>query len=157
MGRLRSHRRDRGRGWAGRDPGWAVFDESAAVVDHSGNLTAEEEKNLLDVVQSELSRDSNEEEGTIHTHIQRGDREYLTAFRAAESPKPIAERGEFDRSRLAVVVMLSNASLQQKVDQLALLVGGLSIGTFLIAAIAGRWYCIKALRPVRVMAHRALP
>lgn len=134
---------------------WAVFDEDSKTVDHSGNLTFKEEDELRGIIRPELDRETPDPEGTVHTHIQRGDREYLTAFRAAEMPKPVAERGEFDRSRLAVAVMCSNESLHRNLHQLALLVGGLSIGTFFVAAIAGRWYCLKALRPVRIMAERA--
>jgi len=134
---------------------WAVFSESGGTVDHSGNLSGEEERDLADVARFELGRDSTDPEGTVHTHIQRGDREYLTANRQAEAPKPVEERTRLEFSRLAVAVMCSNESLDRNLHQLALLVGGLSVGTFLLAAIAGRWYCIKALRPVRIMADRA--
>jgi signal transduction histidine kinase len=134
---------------------WAVFNQDGQTVDHSGNLTAEEERELAEVIRVELVRETSDPEGTVHTHIRRGDRDYLTAYRAAEFPKPVEQRTNVEFARLAVAVMLSNESLDRKLHQLALLVGGLSVGTFLIAAIAGRWYCIKALRPVRIMAERA--
>jgi len=134
---------------------WAVFNQDGQTVDHSGNLTKEEENDLADVVGIELNRDATDPEGTVHTHIRRGDRDYLTSQRSAEFPKPMAERSPVEFSRLAVAVMLSNESLDRNLHQLALLVGSLSIGTFLVAAVAGRWYCIKALRPVRIMAERA--
>ncbi len=134
---------------------WAVFNESATTVDHSGNLTPQEEQELIEIGRLELGAGPKDPEGTVHTHIKRGDREFLTAFRAAESPKPSGDRAANEHSRLAVAVMLSNESLDQNLNQLAMLVGGLSIGTFLISAIIGRWYCLKALRPVRVMADRA--
>ncbi|QDT54120.1 Signal transduction histidine-protein kinase ArlS [Caulifigura coniformis] len=134
---------------------WAVFNEVGGTVDHSGNLSLEEERDLAEVARYELGRDSMDPEGTVHTHFRRGDREYLTAFRSAEAPKPVEERTSLEFSRLVVAVMCSNESLDRNLHELALLVGGLSIGTFLLAAIAGRWYCIKALRPVRIMADRA--
>ncbi len=134
---------------------WAVFSDDATTVDHSGNLTSEEERELVEIGRLELGPGSSDPEGTVHTHIKRADREFLTAFRAAESPMPVAGRAPGEYGRLAVAVMLSNDSLQTNLNQLALLVGGLSVGTFLLAAIAGRWYCLKALRPVWVMADRA--
>jgi signal transduction histidine kinase len=134
---------------------WAVFNEDGRTVDQSGNLTGEEQRDLADVIRFEIGREATDPEGTVHTHIQRGSREYLTAHRSAESPKPASERASNEYSRLAVAVMLSNESLAKNLHQLGLLVGGLSIGTFLLAAIAGRWYCLKALRPVKIMAERA--
>jgi signal transduction histidine kinase len=133
---------------------WAVFDEGGRVVDHSGNLTSAEEKELLEIARLEFNRDL-QDPGAVHTHIQRGDREYMTALRAAKDPVPDERRPSNRFAKLAVGVMRSNAFLEDRLQELALLVGGLSIGTFLIAALAGRWYCLKALRPVRIMADRA--
>jgi signal transduction histidine kinase len=134
---------------------WAVFSEDGRTADHSGNLTSQEERDLAEVIRFELGRDSTDPEGTVHTHIERGNRQYLTAQRAAESPKPAEERASDEYSRLGIAVMLSNVSLARNLHELALLVGVLSVGTFLLAAIAGRWYCLRALQPVRVMAERA--
>ncbi len=134
---------------------WVVFDEEGATVDHSGNLTPNDERELLDIARFEMKRDSADPEGTVHTHIRRGDREYLTAFRAADHPRPVGERGSNEHGRLAVAVVLSNTTLQGRLRELALLVAGLSLSMFLVAAVAGRWYCLKALRPVQVMADRA--
>ncbi|HVJ84675.1 MAG TPA: ATP-binding protein [Caulifigura sp.] len=134
---------------------WAVFSESGKIEDHSSNLDDEEQRELAEIARLELAGSDTDQEGLIHTHIRRGDREYLTAYRAAQMPKPIEERTGDEFERLAVAVMCSNASLDAKLHQLALLVAGLSVGTFLIAAVAGRWYCLKALRPVKIMADRA--
>lgn len=134
---------------------WAVFSESGTIEDHSSNLRDEERRELAEIAKLELTRSQTEPEGLVHTHVLHGDREYLTSYRSAQMPKPKEERSADEFERLVVAVMCSNVSLDANLHQLALLVGGLSIGTFLVAAIAGRWYCIKALRPVRIMAERA--
>jgi signal transduction histidine kinase len=134
---------------------WVIFDQDRKRVDGSINLTPPDVEDLLDAAQSEWE-DAMETgpESLVHVRLNDGDREYLTASRTAGAsstdPRPAS-----DPSKLVVAVRRSRESLRRDLHQLALLVTGLSIGAFLLAAIGGRWYCLKALHPVRIMVERA--
>ncbi|MBX3444082.1 MAG: HAMP domain-containing protein [Planctomyces sp.] len=122
---------------------WAVIDdETGTLIDHSRNASLTEQQDLLALARNDT------ESRERHRDWQFIEKQLEPTGRAKD-----LDPGEF--SRVRVIVARSNSGLSQNLHQLALVVFCLSVGTLVIAAISGRWYCLKALKPVRDMAASA--
>lgn len=128
---------------------WAVFDEAGKIVARSQNLVpgVAADDHLLRISERLQHHD--------HDSLDLGDWRILQQRLAAAQPKPIAERDPLERAALVVTVGRSPFELNANLRLVGLLVTLLPIGTWLIAAVVGRWYCAAALRPVRTMAEDA--
>lgn len=123
---------------------WAVFDERGRMVDHSKNASESDQADLLQIFRnSDVSRG------------RHPDWHFSQHFSSASRPKPPEQRGEGEFDKLTVVVARSVIEMESNMRKLGFIVLALSVGTFLIAAIGGRWYVFKALRPVQNMVDRA--
>lgn len=128
---------------------WAVFDEDGKLVAQSQNLLPATQRD------SELLAYATQLRTSEHQSVELGDWRVLQQRLAAPQPKPKAERDVLEREALVVTAGRSSADLHDDLHQIALLVTLLPLGAWLIAAVAGRWYCAAALMPVRAMAAEA--
>jgi signal transduction histidine kinase len=123
---------------------WAVIDERGRLIDHSKNASESDRADLLKIYrESDVSRG------------RHPDWHFSQHFSKAPAPKPPGERDEREFAELTVVVARSVTEMESNMRKLGFIVLGLSLGTLLIAAVGGRWYCYKALRPVQNMVNRA--
>ncbi|MCA9070961.1 MAG: HAMP domain-containing protein, partial [Planctomycetaceae bacterium] len=129
---------------------WVIVDEEGRVVDRSQNLSASHRDDLQRMLPYARTTDSPSDE-TLASQSWR----FVTARLKANAPKPPSERDPDESAELTVVVGRNAASLHAELKRLFLLVCGLPLAFWMVAAIAGRMYCRKALAPVRAMATRA--
>ncbi len=123
---------------------WAVIDGRGRMIDHSKNASESDQADLLTIFR--------------RSDVGRGrhpDWHFSQHFSKAPSPKPLAERDVHEYAELTVVVARSVTEMESNLRQLAWIVLGLSLGTLLLAAVGGRWYCNNALRPLKNMVNRA--
>lgn len=131
------------------DVRWAVFSQEGRMVDCSRNLSSVEPTELR------LLSEVRHGEAFSQTATTVAGWHVLEQRLSAPHPKPPEEREPKEFAALRVLVARSPAEIQAGVRQLGLLLSGLSLAIWLFAAALGRWYCQRALQPVREMARHA--
>jgi heavy metal sensor kinase len=132
---------------------WLVSDDQGRVVDRSATpgleLPLETAQGLREARQASQRQDW---QGGRWLFGQR----WVTAPEGARPASPGDDRrGERKYRALAVTAGISLEPVQSTLRQLAGVLAGLSGGIWLIALLAGRWVCGRALLPVRRMAAAA--
>ncbi len=122
---------------------WIVFAEQGQILDGSEGAA----KNLL---WTELLAASDSQ-----SPVSAGEWRYLRVVLPAPEPKPIAERMPIEHEFVGVIAARSTHGLHQQLRWLLALVTVLPGMVWVIAAVAGRAYCRRALAPVRLMAQSA--
>jgi heavy metal sensor kinase len=127
---------------------WLIVDEQDRPIDSSRNFSpaTEADQQLLAIAQTQ------DPSGAYREASQWRYRQQQVQ---APAPKPKSERDLDEFSRLKVLVALPVTELHSELFNLALLAFCLPVGLWIAAALAGRAYCRRALKPVEVMAHRA--
>lgn len=87
--------------------------------------------------------------------VNAGEWRYMRVALAAPEPKPIAERMPIEHEFVGVIAARSTKGLHQQLRWVLILVTVLPSIVWVIAAVAGRAYCRRALAPVRHMAQSA--
>lgn len=122
---------------------WIVFAEQGQILDGSeGAPTNPLWTELL------AARDA-------PTPVNAGEWRYIRVALAAPEPKPIAERMPIEHEFVGVIAARSTHGLHQQLRWVLILVTVLPGIVWVIAAVAGRAYCRRALAPVRHMAESA--
>lgn len=122
---------------------WIVFAEHGQILDGAeGSTNNPLWKDLLAASDSE-------------SPIDAGEWRYLRVSLAAPEPKPIAERMPIEHEFVGVIAARSTKTLHQQLRWVLFLVTVLPVIVWVIAAVAGRAYCRRALAPVRHMAQSA--
>lgn len=126
---------------------WVVYDEQQRLVARSQNMTAADSEALLDFSRVDHTPDDT---------AQPFDHWRLLQHRvSAVAPKPIAERDPLERETLVITVARSSVDLQESLRRMAVASIVLPALCWIVAALAGRWYCRRALAPVHSMAQQA--
>lgn len=127
---------------------WAVIGDGSRVVEKSRNAAPD----LIGWAKAIASRASQSIDS--EKAITNGDWHLLHRRLVAPAPDDSErELNEFDE--IVVVVAHSAAPLNANLDRLLLLVCTLPVGTWLVAAAAGHWFCRRALQPVWNMSEQA--
>lgn len=127
---------------------WAVIGDSSRVVENSRNATPEIIAQAM-AIASRASRSA--DSGQL---VANGDWHILHQRLFAPAPeRSERELDEFDE--IVVVIAHSAAPLNANLHRLLLLVCALPVGTWLVAAAAGHWFCRRALQPVVDMSEQA--
>jgi signal transduction histidine kinase len=163
--RLRSSRAPADEGHGGEAPvRWAVFDGTGRLREKSWDIGPEDLAAIRDLVPTDG-----------HSHLSYEDRDgrrwRLALRRLRALPRPSdAEREEDDEeappSRVEFAAGPASAALflaageplepvEASLRNVGVVLIGLSTGLWLLAALAGRYYCRRALRPVAAMADAA--
>lgn len=131
------------------DVRWVVFDEADRVVEHSRNLspTGESDSRLFELMYDD-SRSPKELSETYDWLVLHQE---LSAVR----PKPKSQRTSKEFGALRIVVARSPREMRSNLWQLAFLIGGVSIGIWVVAAVLGTHYVRRTLQPLHDMARRA--
>jgi len=131
------------------DVRWIISDENGSLIDHSRNVdpVGAQDRGLFQVA-SQHSLPANE----FHDI---GTWRYVNKRLAASIPKPLTERDFDEFAEVQVTVGRDLTELRQNLGRLLIAAIGLPGVLWLLAAIAGRAYCRRALRPVSQMAVRA--
>lgn len=129
---------------------WAIVDERGRVVDRSRNLdsASRDDRALLDF--AERAHAASSDEVVAHDAWR-----LLQMQLTAPQPKSTDERDADEFDSLRVTVAATPRDLHESLVQLGALVILLPAALWLVAAVVGRWYCQRALSPVREMATRA--
>ncbi|MES2788283.1 MAG: ATP-binding protein [Planctomycetota bacterium] len=127
------------------DVRWVVSNERGQVVGRSHNLQSTPEDQL--VLNWATRRDVTAPASSTWRF-----RQYHLA---APRPKPLKERDYREHAELLVTAALSTNELDLALNQLAMLLIFLPTGCWILAAIGGRWFCSKAIEPVRRMSRSA--
>jgi signal transduction histidine kinase len=127
------------------DARWVVVDEAGQIVDKSANLVRTPDEKL---VLSHARR-------FVAAASSSRDWRFVQAQLSAPMPKPVEERDLREHAVLVVTAARSTSTLDRTLNGLAALVSLLSVGAWSVAAVAGRWFCRKALEPVGRMAASA--
>jgi signal transduction histidine kinase len=120
---------------------WGIYGDGS-LIDKSKNATAAD---ITDLNKLAATEDESPEET--------GDWIAKEMELEAPDPKPPSEREpskEF--SKIRVVVARSNSELFHTLHRVGLVLLALTAGTITLIAVIGRWYCMKALKPVQTMA-----
>jgi heavy metal sensor kinase len=127
---------------------WLIMDEQGRPVDSSRNISpvSGDDQQLLKIAQSE---------NPVGTYREAFNWRYGQQSLRAPHPKLKALRDLDEFSQLKVLVALPMLQVHGDLLNLTLLAFCLPIGLWTAAALAGRAFCRRALRPVEVMAHRA--
>jgi heavy metal sensor kinase len=127
---------------------WAVMGDRSRIVEKSRNATPE----LLAQAQAIASRTAGgADTGEIVT-----DNDWHVLHQRLSAAAPEYSERELDEfDEIEVVVARSAAPLKANLHRLLLLVGALPVGIWLAAAVAGHWFCRRALQPVLDMAAQA--
>lgn len=128
------------------DVRWIVSNQQGLIVGQSHNLDAAptERAVLIRASQSAVTESDRKSNWRIRQHRL-----------AAPHPKPAAERDTREHAELLVTAALSTDELDLTLSQLAMLLIILPSTCWILAAIGGRWYCSKAIEPVRRMSQSA--
>jgi two-component system OmpR family sensor kinase len=139
--------------WEGRERGahhlsaeiaWAVHDENGDLLDHSANLPDGDPMRSL----------HGPEAGWLSSFMTGPDRRgvRLTLSHNPATAGPIAAK---KHARLTLTTAVSKQPRQALLRRLAAALAGVSAAVLVLALIASRWYCRRALRPVAAMAGQA--
>ncbi len=127
------------------DVRWIIVDEQGRQIDHSANLNLSQE--TIDTVAS-LPKWTRPDSLQL---VTQGSWRYVWTEITAPNPRPIEER-EFDEfARIVLTVARPIDQLRQKVFRLGISCFALPSFVWIVAALVGRSYCQRALRPVHVM------
>jgi len=128
---------------------WTIVNEDGQIVDQSHNLRTpdQDDQQLLTI-----ARSADPASTAIHDSLHW---RYLQHRLTCPEPKEISERDADEFAELIVTVGRRADQLHSEIWRLGLLASLLPIGLWSAAAIAGRSYCRRALRPVGSMADRA--
>jgi len=128
---------------------WIIVDEVGRIVDESHNLRSpdSDDQQLLSIATSSNDISS----ATHHSNQWR----YLQHRLTCPDPKPASERDDDESASLTVTVARGTDQLLADLWRLGLLATILPVVLWIAAAVAGRTYCRRALRPVGEMAARA--
>lgn len=143
---ISDHTIDLGTEDGSEDVRWIVCTENGNRIDQSKNLV----DNSADDAQ--FLRFAESLGSTGDEPVDVGGWGILQRRLAAPHPKPASERDVLEHEAIVVIVGRSAVDLNANLRLLAILVTALPFGAWLIAAVAGRWFCAKALRPVKAMA-----
>lgn len=128
---------------------WVVTDQRGRIIDHSSNLSVSDKEDELLIrlatVRQEDSAAPDSEQGW----------RYQQKYLAASDPKSRDEMEPDEAEAMLVTAARSTDSLQANLQGLLLLVCVVPAALWLLAAIAGRSYCRRALAPLEAMAARA--
>jgi heavy metal sensor kinase len=129
---------------------WTVEDDQGRLVDHSENLNPEER----------LPRPpETAEEPAAGWLVYRDGRPWQVRQRRITAERTVpASQPEAGKQRYRVLVLTAGVSLEPvrgTLRQLGVTLAGVSLGLWLLAAVCGRWFCRRALAPVRRMAATA--
>lgn len=128
---------------------WIIVNEQGQLVDCSDNLRM---PTPVDQELLQLAQQPHE----MSTKFQEFNQwRYLQYRLTCPEPKPISERDEDESAELFVTVARDAEHFHTELWRLGLLTSLLPIGLWGGAAVAGRAYCRRALRPVGAMAARA--
>lgn len=129
---------------------WVIVDEAGRMVDESHNLKSPnaEDQRLLTLAQSGSKP-------VPVAILNFGQWRYLQHRLTCPEPKPAKERDPDESAELTVTVAREAERLHADVWRLGLLASILPLVLWCIAAVTGRSYCRRALRPVGAMADRA--
>ena len=147
--------------WGDEPVRWAVFDGRGALIERSWDIGPEDIAGLLDLIPA-----AGHSHETYAGHD--GRRWRLALRRLRPDPKPSDDTdddevppafGKFVPDRADSALLLAAGErlgpVEASLRNVALGLIGLSTGLWLLAAVAGRYYCRRALRPVAAMADAA--
>lgn len=127
---------------------WAVIGDTTRVVEQSRDAAPEFLAQAKAIAASASQR-------TADMPISAGGDWHLLHQRVAAPSPEYSEREPDEFDEITVVVAHSASPLKADLRRLLLLVCGLPVGTWVIAAAAGHWFCRRALQPVSIMSQRA--
>lgn len=121
---------------------WLVLSEEGQVVAHSENYHRASGINKTESTRSPVDAHEFAKPGwqVVRHHL------------AAPEPKPISERSPLEHAELTIVAASNLAPLQNTLFWLAVVLIVLPLICWLIAALLGRRFCERALKPIRQMA-----
>lgn len=132
---------------------WMVFSDEGRLVDRSHNLMPA--ANAAGIEDAELVERAKAPQHASPEWIASTPWRFLDESLVAPHPKSPGERDSKEFAGVRVVVARSALDMRANLQQLNVLLWSLSGGTWLIAALVGRWYCRRALQPVSDMAAKA--
>jgi two-component system OmpR family sensor kinase len=123
---------------------WTVHDETGTLLDRSTNLPADDPLRSL----------TGPAEGWLSAGFTGPDRRgvRLAVSRGPAAAGPVATR---KHERLTLTAAVSKLPRQALLRRLAAALAGTSAAVLLLALLASRWFCRRALRPVAAMADQA--
>jgi signal transduction histidine kinase len=121
---------------------WLVYSEEGQVVAHSDNYHTASGKTVAESVSSLVNAIEITKPGwrLVRHHL------------AAPEPKPASERSDLEHAALTIVVARNLEPLRRALFWLAVALIVLPLICWLIAALLGRRFCERALKPIRQMA-----
>ncbi|UUO07070.1 HAMP domain-containing histidine kinase [Blastopirellula sp. J2-11] len=127
---------------------WLIVEEPSGVVDASGNLNLQSDADhQLLKIGSRIQSHSGDLSRFGHWRI-------LQSRLVAPAPKPTLELDSDEYPHVIVTVAHDSYRLDADLWRLALLACGLPTILWIFAAVVGRAYCRRALRPVTEMANQ---
>lgn len=127
---------------------WAVIGDGNVLVENSRNANPE----LIAQIKSIASCASG---GADDNEIVTSDAWHFLYQRLVAPAPDDDERDPDEFDEIAVVVARSAAPLNANLNRWLLFICLLPLGTWLVAAAAGRWFCRRALQPVADMSEQA--
>lgn len=127
------------------DVRWIIADEHGREIDHSANLSDSQE--IIEAIER-LPKSTSPDSLEFATE---GSWRYVWTEMTAPSPKPVQEREPDEFAQIVLTVARPIDQLKQKVFRLGVFCLALPSLVWIVAALVGRSYCQRALRPVRVM------
>jgi signal transduction histidine kinase len=140
------HRIDIGTEDGSEDVRWVVYGDGGEILDRSKNITQGEPSD------EEFLKYALVEQSSDDVAWEVGDWGFLQRRLKATDPKPKKERATLEHAAIVVTVGRSAVELNSNLRLLAILVTALPLSAWVLAAVAGRWFCAKAIRPVKEMA-----
>lgn len=128
---------------------WIVSDERGQMIDRSPSLSRD------DPGDAAIFEYSKELRGAGNEAAEAGDWRILQRQLNATSPKPIAEREPHEFASVRITVARSMATLNSTMNRLLAIVVIVPCTVCFLAALVGRRYVQRALRPVGAMAEQA--
>lgn len=126
---------------------WTVIGDEGQVVEHSRNAVHEFVARAQEIA-AHATDDPREHAFT--------EANWHFLYKRLAAPAPERSQRELDEfDSIVVVVSHSAAPLSAEINRLLALVCGLALLSWLAAAVAGHWFCRRAIRPVLDMAEAA--
>jgi heavy metal sensor kinase len=134
----------------GIPPAWGVYDAAGRWIDGSAGAGS-----FLD---DYATTGSNGEQERMYVSLDDGQWQVVRQTMTHSSKEPMAAHGPPEPSRYRRLVFVSAVPLSpvhEELRELAWGLVGVSAGVWIVAGLAGRWICRRALTPVRGMADAA--
>src|SRR5690606_11718727 len=128
---------------------WIIIDANESLVDASANVDFSQERD------AELLRRATADGDDGAASIESPSWRLLRMSLAAPRPKPSSEMEQDEAVGVKIIVGLPTEQLRADLWYLAWLVVVLPLALWVIAAMVGRAYCLRALSPLRRMSSEA--